>query len=308
MLVTGGSGFVGRAVLGPLVRDSYEVHALCNTGARPQVPGVHVHRVDLMDRAATAELVGRVRPTHLLHLAWYTKPRLYWSSDLNVAWFAASLELLRAFAATGGRRALLVGTCAEYDWSDGVCSETTTPRRPDTLYGVCKNALHEVAAMHAASVGYSAAWARLFYAYGPGEPAVRLVPTVVRGVLEGRTVELSHGAQQRDFLWVEDVGAALARLLGSEVEGAVNVGSGRAMSIRELVATIVDRAGVPADVRFGVRPADGEPPLIVADTTRLRAELGWEPSMSLGEGIDRTISWWRQARERSPGSSGPDPT
>jgi nucleoside-diphosphate-sugar epimerase len=235
-----------------------------------------------------------VRPTHLLHLAWYTAPRLYWSSDRNLDWLAASLRLLRAFAAAGGRRAVVTGTCAEYDPSEGVCSEATTPRRPGSLYGVCKNALHDVALAHSAGAGYSVAWARLFYVYGPGEPATRLVPAVVQGLLEDRPVELSHGRQRRDFLFVGDVAAALARLLGSDFEGAVNVGSGDAMAARAMVDAIVERVGRPGDMRFGAcETAAAEPPLIVADTTRMRTEVGWTPAIALDEGIDATVSWWR---------------
>jgi nucleoside-diphosphate-sugar epimerase len=296
VLVTGASGFVGRAVVPLLVDASYEVQAVHHAGSKPSVRGVGAHRVDLTDGVATKALVDSLRPSHLVHLAWYTTPGLYWSSDRNRDWLAASVSLLHAFAAAGGRRAVLVGTCAEYDWRDGVCSETTTPRRPDTLYGTCKNKLYELSTAHAASAGYSAAWARLFFPYGPGEASERLVPTVVRGVLEGRPVELSHGHQRRDFVFVEDIAAALVRLLESEeVEGAVNIGSGTATSLRELVTTIVERAALPADVRFGARAAgDGGPPLIVADTARMRGELGWEPAITLGEGIDKTISWWRR--------------
>lgn len=295
VLVTGASGFVGRAVLPRLAASGYEVHVVTHTSAAPDLPGVRAHRLDLLDASATEALAGAVRPSHLLHLAWYTTPQRYWSSARNLDWVEASLRLLRCFAAAGGERVVVAGTCAEYDLTGGRCSETTTPRRPASLYGVCKNALFEMATTHARSAGHSLAWARLFHPYGPAERPERLVPSVVRNLLAHRPVELSHGRQERDFVFVEDVARALVRLLDSELEGAVNIGSGEATSVRSVVAAIADRIDAPADVHFGAREAgDDGPPLIVADVSRSRDELGWTPTVPLDEGIERTVSWWRE--------------
>jgi nucleoside-diphosphate-sugar epimerase len=293
VLVTGASGFIGRAVLPRLVDDGYVVHAVHRAPSFPAVPGVRSHRADLFDQSATESLVRAVQPSHLLHLAWYTTPQRFWASDQNLAWVEASLRLLRAFGAAGGARAVLAGTCAEYELR-GRCSEADTPLRPASLYGVCKNALHGMATAHARDAGYSLSWARIFYLYGPREAGERLVPSVVRGLLAGRPVDVTDGRQRRDFLFVDDVASALVGLLGSSLAGPVNVGSGEAISVRRLVSAIGDNVARPELLRFGARASAGdEPPLVVADTTRLREGLGWRPTVRLEEGIDRTVSWWR---------------
>lgn len=294
VLVTGASGFVGRAVLPQLAASGYEIHVVTRADAATPAATARSHRLDLLDGPATEAVIDAVRPSHLLHLAWYTVPGRYWSSDRNLAWVEASLRLLRSFAAAGGERAVVAGTCAEYDLSSGRCSELTTPRRPASLYGTCKNALFEMALAHARSAGHGLAWARLFHPYGPAERPERLVPSVVRDLLERRPVEVSHGRQERDFVFVEDVAGALVRLLDSEVEGAVNIGSGEATSVRSLVTAIADRVDASAEVQFGARDVGDEgPPLIVADVSRLRDELGWAPTIRLDEGIERTVAWWR---------------
>jgi nucleoside-diphosphate-sugar epimerase len=299
VLVTGASGFVGGAVLPRLVDAGYAVHAVHHAGPRPDTPGVYAHRADLMNRVASEALVESVQPSHLLHLAWYTTPRRFWTSDRNVAWVEASFRLLRAFAGHGGVRAVVTGTCAEYDWRAGRCSEESTPRRPSSLYGVCKNALFEVATAHARSAGHSLAWARLFHPYGPAERPERLVPSIVRNLLAGHPVDLTHGQQERDFVFVDDVADGLARLVDSDLEGAINMGSGEATSVRSVVATIADRIGGRAEIRFGARAAgDQDPPLLVADVSRLRGELGWARTVPLAEGVDRTVRWWREQLTR----------
>jgi nucleoside-diphosphate-sugar epimerase len=295
ILVTGASGFIGRALLPLLVEGSYEVHAVRRAGSGPSPAGVHWHNVDLVEQGACDELVRELRPSHLMHLAWYTTPGRYRTSPQNVAWLEASLALLRSFAAAGGRRAVLTGTCAEYDVGDGRCCEFTTPRRPTSLYGVCKNALHEISAVHAREFGYSSAWARIFYLYGPGEHRARLVPSVVESLLAGQPIELTDGSQRRDVLFVDDVASALLRLLSSDVAGPVNIGSGEATSVRRMASTIASSLARPDLIRLGTRsPGRDDRASVVADTTRLRQGLGWTPGVSLEEGIDRTVSWWRR--------------
>jgi nucleoside-diphosphate-sugar epimerase len=295
LLVTGATGFIGRAALPLLVAAGYTVEAVRHVGPAPEVPGVRWHRCDLFDPAESEQLVAGLAPPMLLHLAWNAVPGEFWTSADNVRWVEASLRLVRSFAANGGKRAVLVGSCAEYDPAAGVCSERTSPLRPETLYGACKIALQEVVAAHSTQVGYSAAWARIFHPFGAGERADRLIPTVIRGLLAGRPVDLTEGHQQRDFLAVEEVASAIVRLLASTLEGPLNIGSGRATSVREIVSMIVANTGGSELVRFGARPGGEGPPLVVADTARLGRELGWSPSAQLEVGVAAAVDWWRQA-------------
>jgi nucleoside-diphosphate-sugar epimerase len=195
LLVTGAPGFIGRATLPLLVEAGYAVEAVHHASPAPEVRGVRWHRCDLQEPAASTELVARLAPKYLLHLAWDAVPGRFWTSDENVRWVESSIRLVRMVAASGGRRAVVAGSCAEYDRAAGLCSEDVTAVRPDTLYGACKNALHQVVSAHAREAGYSAAWARIFHPFGPRERPERLVPMVIRGLLAGQPVDLTDGQQ-----------------------------------------------------------------------------------------------------------------
>lgn len=294
VLITGATGFIGRQAVPLLLAEQYDVHAAAIDAPEHSVEGITWHRVDLLDADQVNTLMAEVRPSHLLHYSWYAVPGKYWTSPENLRWVQGSLALLQAFAANGGQRAVMAGTCAEYDWRYGYCSESVTPLAPATLYGTCKHAVQMTLRAFAEQTGLSTAWGRIFFLYGPGEHPSRLVASVIRSLLQGQPAPCSHGAQVRDFLHVRDVAGAFVQLLGAGVTGAVNVASGQPVSLRDIIYRVADQFGRRDLIRMGAIPTPlDEPPLIVADTRRLREEVGWRPLYDLDEGLAQTIEWWK---------------
>jgi nucleoside-diphosphate-sugar epimerase len=298
VLVTGASGFVGRPATDALVRAGYEVHAVARSRQRDRAPDARWHVADLLDPAATTALVDDVRAEALLHLAWIATPPIYWTSPENRTWVDASLHLVRAFHGAGGNRVVVAGTGAEYEWSppggELICHEASTPLQPATLYGASKLELSRRLSDVAEETGLSAAWGRLFWMYGPGEHPDRLVPGVASALLAGREALCSAGEQARDFLHVADAGAALARLVAAPVSGTVNIGSGRAVRVKDVVEILGRLCQASHLLRLGARPGpEGEPASIAADVTRLRVEVGFEPTFSLEDGLRDTVDHLR---------------
>jgi nucleoside-diphosphate-sugar epimerase len=295
LLLTGPNGFIGRHCLPFLRERGYEVHAVVpEKGMELEFPAVEWHVVDLLSPTQSQALIKSVEPSHLLHFAWVTQPGSYWTSGENLRWFRASLELLEAFRLRGGRRVLMAGSCAEYDWRYGYCSEAVTPLTPTSLYGTCKKALYEVLESFARQEGLSVAWGRIFFLYGPHEHPSRLVASVISAILAQRPAPSTQTTQIRDFLYVEDVASAFAALLDSEVQGAVNIASGQPVLVGEIVRRIGEQLGRADLVQGGALPiSPSDPPLLVADVTRLRDELAWIPSYSLEAGLRRSIEWWK---------------
>lgn len=292
VILTGASGLIGRHAIAPLLDRGFEVHAVGRRAGESR-GNLHWHRVDLLDAAAGAALARDVAASHLLHLAWYAEPGKFWNSAENLRWVSASLALAQAFAEAGGTDLVTAGSCAEYDWeAAGVCGERDTPLRPHTLYGTAKHSLRQVLEVYAPLARLRLAWGRIFFLFGPEEHPDRLVPSVIRPLLEGREVPCSHGNQIRDFLHAADVAGAFVALLDSPVSGAVNIGSGRATAIRDLVGMLARELGGEHLIRLGAL-LDHSPALLVPDIRRLRDEVGFRPSLSLEEGLQDAIFWWR---------------
>jgi nucleoside-diphosphate-sugar epimerase len=298
VLVTGANGFIGRWTLDPLRNRGAEVHAV-TTRSGGLDADVEWHQADLLRQSDRIALLEQTKPTHLLHLAWYTAHDLYWTSPENLKWVSSSIELAEEFASVGGERMVVAGTCAEYDWSYGICHEYRTPMAPNSFYGSCKSGLFRVLEGLMTIRGVSWGWPRIFHLYGPDEHPNRLVASVLRSLLSQQTVQCSHGRQVRDYLYVKDCAEALVEILCSTVEGPINVGSGDPMTIRELVMTIAQEIDPTARLRFA---EDRETPtsaaIVVPDTTRLRDEVGWKPLRSLGLGLSETAEWWSRVSDQ----------
>jgi nucleoside-diphosphate-sugar epimerase len=282
VLVTGASGFIGKHTIPHLEAAGYEVHPTSSRDA------------DLLNERDRHDLLARVRPTHLLHLAWHVPPGKYWTSLENVRWLQASLDLMTAFAANGGERMVTAGTCAEYSWEGaGICREDTTPLEPASLYGASKDALRRMQESLARQLKFSTAWGRIFFPYGPGEPSERLVPSVIRSILQGQPAQCSHGRQVRDFIYADDVARAFTALLDSSYTGAINIGTGKPVTIAEVAQAAAQAAGAPELLKLGAVPArSGEPDVLLADVTQLRS-IGFRPRWKLSDAMAATAIWWR---------------
>ena len=289
VLLTGASGFIGYQCIRPLLERGFEVHGIVRRAPYEKVEGVTWHQADLLHDSGG--LVESIKPTHLLHLAWQVIPGKF-SSPENFEWVTASMEMLKRF---DGERVLMCGSGYEYDWNYGYCSEEITPLRPNTVYGSSKHALQTMATSLASTSGLSFAWGRVFFLYGPREHPDRLVSSVIRSLLKNEPAKCSHGRQIRDYMHVQDVANGLVAALDSPLEGAVNICSGQATTLREIVLAIGDILEKPELIQLGALPArQNDTPLVVGQNERLVSEARWQQTFDLENGLRHTIDWWKQ--------------
>lgn len=296
VLLTGASGFVGSQVARVFLDQGHSVRATVRKGGPSEAIADVAGRIEWVTldlfEATSEQLESLARDIDVcVHLAWFAVPGQYLASSENLRCVAGSLRLLEALASQGCRRAVFVGSCFEYDFDAGTLAESSAVR-PQSLYAAAKLATGSMGEQLARLRGIEFAWARLFYLYGPHEDGRRLVPSVIGSLLRGESVDVTRGAQVRDFLHVYDVGAALAGIASSDLTGVVNVGSGRPVTVREVVATIESIVGREGLVRYGARPDNPtDPPFVCADNRKLVQGTGWSPRFDLESGLRQTIEW-----------------
>jgi len=293
VLVTGGSGFIGHWTLEPLVHYGFEVHVAAR---RPSTSVIgQFHPVNLLEAGESERLIARVRPTHILHCAWDVTHGSFWNAPANLDWVAATLRLARAFANYEGRRFVGLGTCAEYDWSD----DGVRPRReddllrPTSLYAQAKASTGSVLQAFFADQEICFAWARMFHLFGPREAPGRLVPSVARALIAGERAACGAGHIVRDYMPVEQAGAALAMLVESNVQGPVNVATGLGTSVETIARLLAEISGRPELLDLGTLP---DPPnaasVMTADVTRLHQEVGFTIDIDLKTALSATLKHW----------------
>jgi nucleoside-diphosphate-sugar epimerase len=251
-----------------------------------------------LEIGAPAAIVKAVHPTHVLHLAWCASPRDYLTNPENSRWAAATAELGEAFISAGGERFVGAGSCAEYTVNSPSLDGGDSRRRPASLYARAKAEAFERLSELADRSDLSLAWARIFFPYGPYQSPERLISSVIMALERGDPFDCRSGEQLRDFIHVHDLARALGAILESDIRGALDIGSGGGAAVRDVVTALERIVGRRSWICFGARPqAIDEPAAAVADTRRLRRELGWHPRIGLEEGLTATVAWWRGARE-----------
>ena len=297
--MTGAAGFIGSHVARLAVAEGHEVSALVRPGrSLRRLEGVRerlqVLEGDLRQASALEDFLRARVPDVCLHLAWYAEPggQCLWAQE-NLDCLTGSLALLRVLRGIGCPRLVIAGTSIEYDTSTGYVSEAS-PIHPANLYAAAKHALFLTATRFDERGHLSVAAARIFSVYGPWEDPRRLVPFVISKLLAGEPCDLTRGEQIRDYSHVEDAAGALWAIASSSVVGPVNVGSSQPVSVASVAERLGELLGRPELLRFGARPSPpGDPPFLVANTERLRHEVGFVPGHDLQSGLAHTVDWWR---------------
>lgn len=314
-VVSGATGFLGRHLVAALAGKldgldptestvQRQVHVL-SSRPNPVFEGVEpsaitAHQVDLNDAPAVTGLMSELAADELFHLAWFnSESASRYSDPANHDWVAIAEHLVECFARAGGRRAVVAGSCIEYGPAGGVLSEDG-PVNPDTVYGRCKlDAGQRALAVADDFPALSIAVARIFFVLGRFEEPNRLVPHIIRQLLNNEPAELSAGTQRRDYMHAWDVARGLIAVADSAIEGYVNLGTGEAVSVKELSELIGDAVGRPDLLWFGARPGGADTAEeITADISRISAATNWAPSLDLAAASADVVKWWTKQLNR----------
>ena len=286
ILITGGTGLIGQELYQPLAEHGFEPYVITIDKKNPQLPHVTYLKANLFNENDLSQVLTKVQPQYLLNLAWHTHGD-YQTSLLNFDFVQTGLALLKHFAAHGGQRAVFAGTCMEYAPKSGLLTETDKIS-PLNLYARCKNALHQLAQDFCSARGISFAYGRVFYVYGKNEHPSRLTSSVLRALYNGEKVQINCSHLQRDYMYAKDIAAAFVCLTDSSVQGAVNICTGRPLSLEDYVRAIA-RQVQREDLLVLKRQSTSQPLLIAGDNTRLVKEVGFTPTYTLDSALAEIV-------------------
>jgi UDP-glucose 4-epimerase len=297
ILITGGAGFIGSHLVERLVRQGDDVHVLddLSKGRREWLPeGLPIHRTDLRDPGPVRRVVTDVVPNVVMHLAALHfipavdgAPALAW--QINVE---GTRALLDALVERPPQVVLFTSTAAVYPDRSGPISEAC-PVAPLDLYGRTKAAAEELVSRYETQTGVRCVIARLFNVIGERETNPHVVPELIEQLKAGNTIlELGKLDARRDYTHVADVADALARLLEPSLPDSLfNVGSGRGVSVAELVSACERILGRSLSVRVDqrrLRETDRDE--LIADVRRLRGATRWAPTRSTDDTLSELLA------------------
>ena len=292
VLITGGTGFIGSQVVKQLLANGYEVHSLVYPPFAPEQKGLFQYEMNLMNAAAVETFLAEHHFENLIHLAWYVGKGCH-ASNLNLDWTIATLNLLKSFKEHGGKVFVGAGTISEYEYKYGYFTEERTPTDPGTIYGNSKNAIYNIAKIFCKQNDISFKWPRIFNLYGPNEKPQRLMPSVMLSCLKGEDVKVSDCLKFQDYLHVEDTASGIVSVFESDVQGAVNICSGKPVQLRYIVEKIAELTHFQGNILWGAIPAAFGDEVVVGNNAKLLL-LGWKPKYTLEEGLLQTINWWKE--------------
>jgi UDP-glucose 4-epimerase len=301
-LVTGGTGFVGSNLVRRLLEAGHEVGLLVREGHDPwrladlsrQVRWISAN---LEDHELVAAAVAEFRPQWVFHLAahgaysWQRDPQSILKTNV-----LGTANLLDACLGSGFEAFVNTGSSSEYGFKDHAPREDEA-LEPSSTYAVAKAAATLYCSQAARAANAPVATVRLYSVYGPWEEPQRFIPQLVARGLEGRLPPLASPDTARDYIYVSDVCDAYLRLARGSVEpGAIyNLGTEVQTTLRQAVEIARRVLGIAIEPTWQSMPDRGwDTNTWVADSSLIKARLGWSPKVDLDQGLRLTADWLRE--------------
>jgi len=293
ILVTGANGFIGANLCHRLQQTGAEVHALSRVEHKQDtVKSIKWWVMDLTDIEGVQALLATVKPNIILHLASHVtgdqgKKQVLPTFHNNLM---SQVYLLVAASEIGCERIITVGSDKEPKMGEAqwhAFSPYVVAKWGASVYGQMFHLLYQLPIVHL----------RLHMTYGPGQKDIKkLIPHVTLSLLRGEMPKLSNGLLEADWIYVGDVvDGLIAAAQMPDVEGSIlDLGTGELTNVRTIVELLAGKIDPHITPVFGTLPDRILEPVRVADVDEAFAKLGWRAKISLDDGLNKTVAWYRQ--------------
>ncbi len=299
ILVTGGAGFIGSAVIKKLQESDHQIFVIDNLSFGNKsfisIPENQFYQIDIRDGGAMEAALQEIKPEIVLHLAAvhfipYCNQHPFESADINIR---GTMNLLNAMKSCGTvNQYLFASTAAVYPIIDEAITEDSE-KKPMDIYGLSKLTGEELSQKFYNETNIATIICRFFNAFGPNETNPHLIPEIQQQVNDGlRTIKLGNLNPKRDFIHTSDMANAIDALLTHVKKGVeiFNLGRGIEYSVSEVVQAFEKLLNEP--IKIEVDPArvrKVERMHLLSDNSKLTSYTGWIPQVSLEEGIQTLI-------------------
>jgi len=288
-LVIGGSGFIGSALISSL-RDSRIINGTSRS-TKERESHLGLIKLDLFDSTNWNEVLKNIQPKTVICTAWETEYREYWNKTTNLAYSKAIEEFAIACFSNSVEKFVGIGSMSEYGFSPGACMSGVTPLNPQDLYSETKIQTSIAVKKRAQEFGKNSMWLRLFQPYGPFENHKRLIPSVIKSLMDNGTALVNYPSHTLDFLTVQDTAEAIKFVLGSDTTNEIDIGSGIPMSVEELLRVLANIMDVDwSDIHFEEQNRSHERTIFVDPKSEIFAR-GWGPLSTLQQGLKDYVKW-----------------
>lgn len=292
VLVTGASGFLGSHLCRRLIQCGLEVHAVSRTLQGAPFENPRWWRVDLEEYAATKNLFESVKPHAVFHLSGQATgdPDIRHVLPTFRSQLLTTVHLLTISAEIGCCRVILTGSLTEPQ-----AGQVDHP--PSSPYAASKWASNAFGRMFQCLYQTPVVIVRPFMVYGPNQNPKKVIPYSIQSLIRGDQPKLTSGKWHADWIYVDDViDGFLAAMSVPGIEGStIDLGTGQLVSVEAIIRQIVEIMGVSIEPQFGALSSRRCEEVRAADIEQTRRVLGWQPKISVYEGIKRTVEWHRSS-------------
>lgn len=307
VLVTGGAGFIGANLIRELLEQKYEVNLILKKSTdiwriKDILDRVGIYNVGLLNKQQLIKIVNKINPTFIIHLATYSNYRnqadVEEMIDININ---GTLNLLLASKNVNYELLINTGSSSEYGIKQKPMKENNL-LEPISFYAATKASATLLCKVFAKEYQKPIATLRPFSVYGPYEEEKRFIPTIVKAIINNKTIKLTSGTERRDFIYVKDVVDIYIKAFskGKKLSGQIlNMGTGIEYSNDEVVKTLFKVIGKKVKIEKGAFPKRlWDTSHWVADIHKTKKSLNWAPKFTLKQGLKKTYRWYKNQYEK----------